>query len=100
MGKIKEKRLVLREMTEQDIKKIGVDRWVRKVWWQWVILGIVVVALMVLVLENVSIESGWGEAGVALGCYLLFAIPFARRVYKTGQQFWNEVKDKEQPIKL
>ena len=98
MKRLKETRLVLREMTEKDIRGLGMSRWMRRQWWQlglWFIVWLIVL----LVIVN-QINNQWVESGVAIVGYFVILLPPFVKMDRAGKRFWDEVKDKDQPIKL
>ncbi len=90
---------VTQNLTEQEIKAIGMNRYLQKYRWIWLLgMGIVwVVALAVI--KNISNIEGAAKylIGVAVIMPLLV---FEYKWLMSGKKFWNKIKDKPQPFDL
>ncbi len=97
MKKVREKRRVLRTMTESDIKSLGSALWIRS---KGKALSVFFVLCLLWMLPIAYYWDGNIAVVVAMTPLTLLWIWGMWRLDKEGKRLWNEVKDKEQPIDL
>ena len=99
MGKSKETLFVLEEISKSDIISRRQEIWLRKVW-VWLVPLLMVWLVGLIYVLNMMDVSWQIEATIAIVGYLLLVIPLCFKLNRVGNQYWDEVKDKEQPIEL
>lgn len=103
MKKQKEKRLIIEEKSEKDLKYIGQIKYLRKNWWKTLLWVILCMTITIVVVEWMPVEldkGGWWRLAFALVMYFVIVIPPFIVYEKAGNKYWNDIKDKDQPIKL
>lgn len=99
MKKQKETRMVLKEVDKGWIKGYGINIWLRRLWWQVVVWVGVWVAIMFAIM--LSQENNIVDLIIIGGVgYFIIVLPLCFKLDRVGSQYWNEIKDKEQPILL
>lgn len=102
MKKDKKKYLVQLEVTESWIKTRESNRVLNKIWKPYAVIGAILVVCLWLVTDVLTLSDSMGNVAVALvlGSIFLLYVHFFWRGYKQAKDYWNELKDKEQLIKL
>jgi len=95
----KRKYEVMRSLTEEQIKSVGSNRWLRHrgVLFLWVgVAYMVVMAILQVVTDAKSDIFAWCVVG---GFIVLWFYVIAMTVLK-GRELWRQVKDQNEPIDL
>ncbi len=93
--KKQEQRMVQMKWSEGNFKNRGTNIWLRKTWWFFP-LGILVI---VFGFFSISVESAvldWIFICVAM----IWAISIVVCGNNAGNKYWEEIKDKKEPIEL
>ena len=99
MAKQEPKITVIQHLTESQIKSIGGNRWIRRKMKRLLLICGVCVVWAVAVgflLDNSKPTTVWVAMSPIVLLYLIGLVTFN----KAGQIFYNEVKDKPEPIDL
>lgn len=98
MKKGKERRQILRTMTQNQIEILGSELWMKKHRISLVIVAVVCFAWMGLI--TINTEDSIVASVIALIPFLVSFILWTWKYLKEGKRFWENIKDKEQPIDL
>ena len=98
MGKTNKKVQVLKMMSKGDIETLGGNRWCNKARWLLTILFLVSFAWVVYWTWKTepSTINTYIALSPSFACFTWWFIVFSVK----GRKFWNEVKDKKEPIDL
>lgn len=101
MKNIPRKYTVIRELTEGEIKAIVRARWVNKrsifLIGSFVLLSVISGVISGVIVNKANYDIGLGIYSISVTVWFVL---FCYKYYKTGNKFWNSIKDKEQPIKF
>ena len=99
MKKVQEKRQITRTMTESQIRDLGMNLWIKRK--NTPLLTLLLIGLAWGIAIPVAIGNNSGSTMViALSPIVIIGIWGCIRLTKEGNKFWNENKDKEEPIDL
>jgi hypothetical protein len=97
MKKEVKKYTVIKSVTEDGIKNVGINKWLiskKKVWWSF--------APILLVLFGLTFVEKLPRVIGILGSVIiaLYGIYYCYGIWKSGKDFFNKVKDLPEPIDL
>ncbi len=99
MAKKEKSIMVLRSMTEGEIKSYGGNLLMRRKWKQW--LGLFVLSLAWVAVASKFLEGNEMTIGIiAIVPVLIVCVAWAYSMDKAGKRLWNAIKDKDQPVRL
>ncbi len=91
--------MVLRSMTEGEVKSYGGNLSMRKKWKYW--LGLFVVVVAWFFVASKFLGGNLTLVGVlAILPLLVVLIAWVYAMDKAGKRLWNSIKDKDQPVRL
>ncbi len=96
--KEQETRLVLNKMTEGAIKGLGSNRWMYRK--RWMLSGAFIVSVIWMIVSTYLYEQSVSSAIIAVAPLAIVALVFYAQATKVGNKFWEEIKDKEQPVDI
>lgn len=102
MKKQQEKRLIIRELTESQIKEIAVSKWMRKnILWivLWCVAWLVGWFALIHYIEVIQ-EQIYLQMIVLILAVSNITLPVVWKMSRVGKKIWNEIKDKDQPIRI
>ena len=98
MKKEKRKIQVLRKATESDIKLYGSNKWLSQHWRWWALIFVATLAWIVA--GEKYLIDGWLPALIKISPLVIAYIIWGVFYYGAGRKYWNEIKDKPEPIEL
>ncbi len=96
--KEQETRLVLNKMTRDAIKNLGVNRWVYRK--RWMLSGAFIVSVIWMIVSTYLYEHSVSSAIIAVVPLVIVALFFYVQATKVGKKFWEEIKDKPDPVDI
>ena len=91
-------KVILEKMTESQIKTWGGNRFARKKWKSWTITFILAVGFG-FIFDTFMKPTVMGNIISILPLLIVF-VAFFYSMSKAGKKFWEEIKDKPEPIEV
>ena len=96
--KVEESRLILRRMTESQIKTLGGNMFVYSKKWTWTGAFVLSAAFAFLFMQ---FNGGSKQnAVIAVIPFLAVTISFFYTLAKAGNKLWNKVKNEQEPVEI